>query len=62
MGDVIGAHCFLKIVTMAVIRPPMVPSSRNGIIAAGFCFARYHGNTAPAITTASRIAVLLTVP
>src|SRR5215471_16537960 len=64
MGDVTGAQLFLKMVTRATTKPPSAPIASQGSTNAGSRESKKsrHGQIAATIATASRIAVLLTVP
>src|SRR5947209_20360075 len=62
MGAVIGAHDFLKMVTMAAISPPIAPGSRSPTARSGEVVARFHDQAAVAMAQTSSSPVLLTVP
>src|SRR6266581_83171 len=63
IGAVSGAHCFLKIVTSATMKPPKTPPIIHGTAAsgAGEC-DKPHVHAAVATTQSRRKPVLLTVP
>src|SRR6478735_5389887 len=64
MGAVVGAQLFLKMVTSATTNPPSAPAHSQGRTSAGFPELKKirQGHRPATITTASRMAVLLTVP
>src|SRR3954452_10978567 len=64
MGAVTGAQLFLKMVAMAVMNPPSDPISSQGMTTPGSRDSNSdrQGQIAAKMVTASRIAVLSTVP
>src|SRR6266576_5630556 len=63
MGAVNGAHCFLKMVTSATMKPPKTPPVIHGTAAAGAGECdRPQVHAAVATTQSRRKPVLLTVP
>src|ERR1019366_5698959 len=67
IGAVIPAHSFLKMVTMATMKPPMPPMASAGAIACmassgGALKKRFQVHAAVATQQRSRMPVLLTVP
>src|SRR4029077_1809954 len=64
MGAVALAHGFLKIVTSAVTKPPRAPMPSQGRTTAGSPDSKNsrQGQIAVTVTSASRMAVLSTVP
>src|SRR3954447_24907178 len=64
MGAVTGAQLFLKMVAMAVMNPPSDPISSQGMTIPGSRDSNSdrQGQMAAKMVTASRIAVLSTVP
>ncbi len=64
MGEVIGDHSFLKMVTMATMNPPNAPTSTAGPakLRSCVCMKEFHVHAAVATAHSSRMPVLLTVP
>src|SRR3546814_14654996 len=64
MGAVTGAHSFLKIVTIARMKPPIRPphTYRPPVMPSGVIATLLQAKAAVITASTSRIAVLLTVP
>src|SRR3546814_13323773 len=64
MGAVTGAHSFLKIVTIARMKPPIRPPQtyRPPTMPSGVISTLFQANAAVITASTSRIAVLPTVP